>query len=228
MAQTRVVGGWLFSFYGIIGLGVSRHCLEAARGHSCPMPLGIGMLLEGPKLVFTRYCRPIAPFPLTPALSLGERGPRTPSAEFGADGWFVDVRPTLLPLPRGEGWGEGERGHGTLAANQNASATLQTGTQILVALDIPVRSNALTLARSEMPVALDHSTLLRTGISARRLGAVSAHLRFFQGAEKLEGMSRCQRLRNSFTLDGTLVHPLAILRDRDRERTHSRPPDRSR
>ena len=74
------------------------------------MPLGIGMLLEGAKLVFTRYRRPIAPFPLTPALSLGERGPRTPSAELATDGCFADVRPTLLPLPKGEGWGEGEQG----------------------------------------------------------------------------------------------------------------------
>jgi hypothetical protein len=40
-----------------------------------------GRLFGGAKLVFTRYSRSIAPFPLTPALSLGERGPRTPPPE---------------------------------------------------------------------------------------------------------------------------------------------------
>ena len=50
----------------------------------------------------------MALFPLTPALSLGERVPRAPSAEFATDRWFADVRPTLLSLPKGEGWGEGE------------------------------------------------------------------------------------------------------------------------
>jgi hypothetical protein len=50
-----------------------------------------------------------ATFPLTPALSLGEREPRSPSPE---QLWFAgcaNARPTILPLPEGEGWGEGKR-----------------------------------------------------------------------------------------------------------------------
>src|SRR5437899_1377311 len=49
------------------------------------------------------------PFPLTPALSLRERenqGPRCNNFKLLA---FSNALPTLLPLPEGEGWGEGER-----------------------------------------------------------------------------------------------------------------------
>ena len=48
------------------------------------------------------------PFPLTPALSLRERENRSRRVgEFGALGLF-ERRPAWLPLPEGEGWGEGE------------------------------------------------------------------------------------------------------------------------
>jgi hypothetical protein len=145
----------------------------------------------GAKLVFTRYSRPIAPFPLTPALSLGERGPRTPSPEHSSDAGFADTLPKILPapeprkhptsnierptsnngadtglwmfdvrcwmlgvlalqfrgprrekslsgnsLPKGEGWGEGERGHRTVAADPNTSGALKAEPQILVALRV--------------------------------------------------------------------------------------------
>ena len=55
-----------------------------------------------------------APFPLTPALSLGERGepggftgcrqvhPASPAPDFAGG------KPAILPLPEGEGRGEGE------------------------------------------------------------------------------------------------------------------------
>jgi len=48
------------------------------------------------------------PFPLTPALSLGEREIRTPSR--GESGRFptTRARAMVLPLPKAEGWGEGE------------------------------------------------------------------------------------------------------------------------
>jgi hypothetical protein len=49
-----------------------------------------------------------APFPLTLALSLGEREPRSPAFEYpkrlGLDG----KREMVPPLPKGEGRGEGE------------------------------------------------------------------------------------------------------------------------
>ena len=47
-------------------------------------------------------------FPLTPALSLGERGPRTPSLDHSWTARFATTLPTGLPLPKGEGRGEGE------------------------------------------------------------------------------------------------------------------------
>src|SRR2546423_13997364 len=46
-------------------------------------------------------------FPLTPALSLGERVERRQCD----DGWSrsdIWAQPQALPLPKGEGWGEGE------------------------------------------------------------------------------------------------------------------------
>jgi len=47
-------------------------------------------------------------FPLTPALSLGERENRRQLVRrIGAPG-FIERRNALLPLPEGEGWGEGE------------------------------------------------------------------------------------------------------------------------
>jgi hypothetical protein len=46
--------------------------------------------------------------PLTPTLSLREREPRTPSVgQTERPGW-LDAQATMLPLPRGEGRGEGK------------------------------------------------------------------------------------------------------------------------
>ena len=51
----------------------------------------------------------VCSFPLTLTLSLGEREQQgtllLPTVAIG----FVDRLPTMLPLPEGEGWGEGER-----------------------------------------------------------------------------------------------------------------------
>jgi hypothetical protein len=48
-------------------------------------------------------------FPLTPALSLGEREPRPPSVAHAEGLRFAVTRRSLLPLPQGEGRGEGEQ-----------------------------------------------------------------------------------------------------------------------
>ena len=86
------------------------------------------------KLLITRYSEPIAPFPLTPALSLRERGCYTPSAEHSWDARLGYMLPTILPLPKGEGRGEGEQGGRIAVASPNAPGTLRTAPQILVAL----------------------------------------------------------------------------------------------
>src|SRR5438034_4184958 len=49
-------------------------------------------------------------FPLTPALSLRERENRILSLEKPTRYSLSKARPIVLPLPKGEGWGEGEQG----------------------------------------------------------------------------------------------------------------------
>jgi hypothetical protein len=48
-------------------------------------------------------------FPLTPALSLKEREPQGPSLGNPSAPRHATARPMVLPLPEGEGWGEGEQ-----------------------------------------------------------------------------------------------------------------------
>ena len=53
-------------------------------------------------------------FPLTPALSLGEREQQAARAEILSDLRIADRLAMILPLPKGEGWGEGkEHAHST-------------------------------------------------------------------------------------------------------------------
>jgi hypothetical protein len=49
------------------------------------------------------------PFPLTPALSLGEREHRMPRHENSGSAGKLDTGRMILPLPKGEGRGEGKR-----------------------------------------------------------------------------------------------------------------------
>ena len=68
----------------------------------------------GAALFLSTCCASSVPFPLTPALSFGERENRCQSVGESGDVGVFESRPWLLPLPRGEGRGEGE-----LAARQN-------------------------------------------------------------------------------------------------------------
>ena len=47
-------------------------------------------------------------FPLTLTLSLGEREQLSSTWEYSLDSEHFPALPTVLPLPKGEGWGEGE------------------------------------------------------------------------------------------------------------------------
>jgi hypothetical protein len=47
-------------------------------------------------------------FPLTLALSLGERERLSTAWEYSLNGEHLPALPIALPLPKGEGWGEGE------------------------------------------------------------------------------------------------------------------------
>jgi hypothetical protein len=55
-----------------------------------------------------RRVSPGHPFPFTPALSLGERETHIPRADQPTLAEFAKARATNLPLPKGEGTGEGE------------------------------------------------------------------------------------------------------------------------
>jgi hypothetical protein len=48
-------------------------------------------------------------FPLTLTLSLREREQLSTAAEYSLNGKHLPALPVALPLPKGEGWGEGER-----------------------------------------------------------------------------------------------------------------------
>ena len=52
-------------------------------------------------------------------------GEAKPDSRISALSQARSARPTWLPLPKGEGWGEGEQGHQTIAARRNVSGTLQ-------------------------------------------------------------------------------------------------------
>ena len=51
---------------------------------------------------------PDALFPLTPALSLGEWEQRRQFLDISPSAGLADSLASVLPLPEGEGWGEGE------------------------------------------------------------------------------------------------------------------------
>ncbi len=76
------------------------NCPRNTRMHAQPMRSGWRLQVAG-KVASARH-----PFPLTPALSLEERGPRSPRCvQSGASSLRLA---DFLPLPEGEGRGEGE------------------------------------------------------------------------------------------------------------------------
>src|SRR5437867_2479569 len=68
-------------------------------------------------------------YPLTLTLSLGEREQPPPGVSFAPTGLAKSVagmaprRPTILPLPRGEGWGEGKESvaHPTVSSQSDSA-----------------------------------------------------------------------------------------------------------
>jgi hypothetical protein len=60
-----------------------------------------------------------SPFPLTPALSPRERGQPGPVLEDSHTAGFADRLTRILPLPEGEGRGEGKRDARNTAGAQN-------------------------------------------------------------------------------------------------------------
>jgi Acyl-protein synthetase, LuxE len=62
-------------------------------------------------------------FPLTPALSSGEREPRRPRVQTPGAPEMPARRDAVLPLPEGEGWGEGERSTRPPGATPSAIAS---------------------------------------------------------------------------------------------------------
>ncbi len=52
---------------------------------------------------------PHGPFPLTLTLSLRERGQRSPTFGDSRRDRLAEALANTLPLPKGEGWGEGEQ-----------------------------------------------------------------------------------------------------------------------
>ena len=57
----------------------------------------------------------------------------------------------VIICPKGEGRGEGERGHRTVAADPNTSGTLPTEPQILVALPGDGRTPTCCLSSGSLP-----------------------------------------------------------------------------
>jgi hypothetical protein len=71
--------------------------------------------------------RSCALFPLTPALSLWERGNRIQPRDESKPFDFSQTRPVWLPLPKGEGWGEGE---GTVNLHSVGGSMLQSNASV--------------------------------------------------------------------------------------------------
>ena len=109
------------------------------RGDFCPMPLGIGTGIGGHRTRLHTSLQADCALPPHPKpLPRGEGAPwSTRWRSWRA--WNGERLAGVLPLPQGEGWGEGEVGGRTAAAHQNASGPPPAKPEILEALDIPVR-----------------------------------------------------------------------------------------
>ena len=83
-----------------------------ARGRPVRMKGGHNMhpSAQGRRVRYVGSCsQSDVAFPLTPTLSLGERENRAQSLDKAWRAGLADALADILPLPRGEGWGEGEQ-----------------------------------------------------------------------------------------------------------------------
>jgi len=135
------------------------------RGHSCPMPLGFEVRSHAGQRRFGRQRQSGGPVPPHPSpLPRGE-GATLAALRVCGCARLCERWAWPLPLPWGEGWGEGELGsrrfHG---ASSSEHDTLQTRFQFLAVWDIPVRSKPRKATRSGPEVRSSHfSNVVGTG-----------------------------------------------------------------
>ena len=101
-------------------------------------------------------------FPLTLTLSLGEREPLQPRLGSADAHRFADRLPRILPLPKGEGWGEGKED----------TRTVQASGLGLTPTHRPRRSLALSDSPAQVPSLANSSAPTGTASSPSAVRAI--------------------------------------------------------
>jgi hypothetical protein len=141
------------------------------------MPLGFATGLRCARGGGDDRNRLVALFPLTPALSLGERENHRPLVRRPYASALLQRRPAWLPLPKGEGWGEGEGSNWPATTCENESRTLWTSPEILVALDLGVGGDDFVVAPAVVAHAQDDPHAPPFGCGQQRVNALAPSCR---------------------------------------------------